>query len=85
MGAHESKTFKSGNSVALRLPKALGVGPDERMLIERDGEVLTVRPVRDAAEEQRKLRELAGTLRRLGPVPDTGPEERLEFPERTGL
>lgn len=85
MGAHETKTFKSGNSVALRLPKALGVGPDERMLIEREGEVLTVRRVRDVADEKRKLRELADTLRRLGPVPDAGLNERLEFPERPDL
>jgi antitoxin VapB len=27
------KSFKSGNSVALRLPKALGIGPDEDVAI----------------------------------------------------
>lgn len=53
MGAHETKTFKSGNGVALRLPKSLGIGPDERMLIERNGDVLTVRRLKGPAEESR--------------------------------
>lgn len=85
MGAHESKTFRSGNSIALRLPKALGVGPDERMLIEKDGDVLTVRPVRDPAEDKRKLRALVETLRGLGRRGEIEAREPIEFPERRGL
>ena len=35
--------FKSGNSAALRLPKALGFEPGERIVAFRDGEALVLR------------------------------------------
>jgi antitoxin VapB len=85
MGAHETKTFKSGNSVALRLPKGLGIGPDERMSIEWAGDVLTVRRVRDPAEEKRKLHELVAALRALGRPGEIERREPIEFPDRPGL
>lgn len=85
MGAHESKTFKSGNSIALRLPRALGVGPDERMLIEQNGEVLTVRRLKDPAEEKRKLLALVETLRAIGRSGEVEAREPIEFPDRPGL
>lgn len=85
MGAHETKTFKSGNSVALRLPKALAIGPDERMVIEQKGDVLTIRRLKDPAEEKRKLLELVEALRAL-PRPDqVEKREEIEFPDRPGL
>lgn len=31
-----TKTFKSGNSVALRLPKALGIGPGVEMTVREE-------------------------------------------------
>lgn len=85
MGAHESKTFKSGNSVAVRLPKVLGIGPDERMLIEQDGDVLTIRRLKDPAEEKRKLIAMIGALRALGRPGEVERRESIEFPERPGL
>lgn len=85
MGAHETKTFKSGNSVALRLPKALGVGPDERMVIEQNGDVLTVRRLKDPAEEKRKLLELVETLKAIGRPGEVEVREPIEFPDRPGL
>jgi antitoxin VapB len=85
MGAHETKTFKSGNSVALRLPKALGVGPDERMVIERNGDVLTIRRLKDPAEEKRKLLELVEALRALPRPDEVEKREPIEFPDRPGL
>jgi virulence-associated protein VagC len=57
MGAIETKTFKSGNSVALRLPKSLAIGPDEKMLIEQKGGVLTIRRVQDREAERRNVEE----------------------------
>lgn len=35
--------FKSGNSSALRLPKALGFEPGERVVAYRDGEALVLK------------------------------------------
>jgi urease accessory protein UreE len=43
MGVIETKTFMDGDDVALPLPDELGIGPDETMLIEITGGVITVR------------------------------------------
>ncbi|MEA3014847.1 MAG: antitoxin VapB [Sphingomonadales bacterium] len=85
MSAHETRTFKSGNSVALRLPKGLAIGPDEKMLIEQNGDVLTVRRLKDPAEEKRKLTALVEALRALPRPPEVEAREPFEFPERPGL
>lgn len=66
MGLHEAKTFRSGRSVALRLPDSLAIPPGERMLIESDGERLTVRRLPDRTEVTRKLRDLLGVLEAIG-------------------
>jgi len=39
----ELTIFKSGNSAALRLPKALGFEPGERVVAYREGEALVLR------------------------------------------
>jgi len=39
----ELTIFKSGNSAALRLPKALGFQPGERVVAYRDGEALVLK------------------------------------------
>ncbi|MGF1549326.1 MAG: antitoxin [Sphingomonadaceae bacterium] len=85
MGVHETKTFKSGNSVALRLPKALGVEAGERVRIERVGDVLTVRRLHDPAEAKRKLGELVAALEALGRPGEIEKREPFEFPDRPGL
>lgn len=47
---YSAKSFKSGNSVAIRMPAALGVEPDREWVVtEREGEIvlrLTDRPKR---------------------------------------
>ena len=86
MGAIETKTFRSGNSVALRLPKALGIGPDQTLLIDQNGSVLTIRPVHDIEEERRKVRALFDALAAIG-TPSDGVQKRPDFiaPIRRGL
>jgi len=85
MGIVDSKTFKSGNSIAVRLPKEVAFAPDIRVTIERNGDVLTIRPAIDATEEKRKLLELIAELESL-PKPDyVEKREPIEFPERPGL
>lgn len=69
MNAVNSKTFKSGNSVAVRLPKALGLPENIHVTIERKGDAFIMRPVRDPAEEKRRVLRLIQRLEAL-PCPD---------------
>ena len=85
MNAVTSKTFKSGNSVALRLPRALGIAADVEMRIEKEGDALVVRPVKDPAEEKRKLTELVAALAALPNPDEIEVREPIEFPDRPGL
>lgn len=71
----DSKTFKSGNSVAVRLPKEIAFAPDTRVTIERNGDVLTIRPRRDSDEDRRLLIEMLDDLARL---PKPGAIERRD-------
>jgi antitoxin VapB len=42
---YRAKSFKSGNSVAIRMPAALGIEPDrEWTIVEKDG-TLTIGPI----------------------------------------
>lgn len=86
MGAHETKTFMSGNSVALRLPKGLAIGPNEKMIIERNGDGFTLRRVNDPAAAKAALVALVADLRAIG-TPSDGVQDRepFEFPDRPGL
>jgi antitoxin VapB len=85
MGAIETKTFKSGNSVAVRLPKELGFETDMAVTIERHGDVITIRPTHDAAEKKRKLLEFIEVMRALPAPGYIEKREPIEFPERPGL
>jgi antitoxin VapB len=85
MGTIESKTFKSGNSVAVRLPRELGFAADVAVVIERTGDTITIRPAQDAAAEKRRLDEMIAALRAIGPVGEIGERDAVEIPERPGL
>lgn len=86
MGAHETKTFMSGNSVALRLPKSLAIGPNERMVIEQNGDVFTVRRVVDPAEAKRRMQQAYEALLAIGaPQDGVQPRDPFDFPDRKGL
>lgn len=86
MDTIETRTFKSGDSVALLLPEALAIGPGEPMLIERNGDVLTIRRAPDPEAERHTVDALLAALARL-PVPDDGiqPRFEIEAPERPGI
>lgn len=79
MNAYRTKTFRSGNSEAVRLPKEIGFGDGVEVEIARVGDTVTIRRKRMTPAE------MVEALRRL-PKPDYI-EERvpIEFPERTGL
>ena len=52
-----TKTFKSGNSVAVRLPRALGVEPGVEMIVREERGRYIVEPVEGGAEEDRPHRD----------------------------
>ncbi len=66
MDLHEAKTFRSGRSVALRLPDSLAIAPGEHILIESDGDRLTLSRRPDRAEAARRLRALLPVLEAIG-------------------
>ena len=86
MGAHETRTFKSGNSVAVRLPKELGFGPGTPVTIERTGDTLTIRPVADPLRERAELDRFLADMLAIGRPPD-GVQARgpFEWIDRPGL
>jgi antitoxin VapB len=85
MGFIKTKTFKSGNSVALRLPKSLGIKADVAMQVEQRGRDLVIRAVVDPVEEKRLLMELIAELDAIGPVGEIEKREPIYFPDRPGL
>ena len=73
MAVHEAKTFRSGRSVALRLPDGLAVAPGERMRIEADGDRLILRRIPARSEVARRLRALLPVLEAIGGLRRDGP------------
>lgn len=75
---YRAKSFKSGNSVAIRMPAALGIEPDrEWTIVEKDGEFL----VRAVGEQRRKfnIAKVAGSATSLKLIKpeDRGLQARL--------
>lgn len=81
-----TRTFKSGNSVAVRLPRGFAIPADTEVELDRSGDTVTIRLKRDPAEVRRQLRALADDLAAIGRPPG-GDRRRdpFEFPDRTGL
>lgn len=79
MTVASSRTFRSGNSEAVRLPRDVAFGADIEVTIVRSGDVLTIFPKRPSA------REMVDRLRLL-PGPDRiQPRDEDVVPERPGL
>lgn len=79
MNAITSKTFKSGNSETVRLPKGVGFGIGVDITIVRKGDVVTISRKRPSIQDMiQQLREL--------PVPsDIEVRDPDIFPDREGL
>jgi antitoxin VapB len=73
---YRAKVFKSGNSVALRLPKALGIEAGTEMIVREERGAFRVEPV--ARSQKIDLTGIAGSIPWLKPLTR---EERL-FEER---
>jgi antitoxin VapB len=79
MPTARSRTFRSGNSQALRLPKDVAFGEDVELIMVRSGDVLTVYPATMTPAE------LVATLDAL-PAPTTIEcRDVEELPERPSL
>lgn len=80
-----TRTFKSGNSVAVRLPKGLDIAADTDVEIIRQGRDLLVRKLRDPASEKARIRNLIDKLDVIGAIGEIEKYEPAEFPDRPGL
>lgn len=79
MGVANSRTFRSGNSEAVRLPRDVSFGVDVEVTIVRSGDVLTIFPSRPS------IRDLIARLDEL-PRPTSIEVRDVEpLPERPGL
>ena len=79
MPVARSRTFRSGNSEALRLPKDVAFGAEVELVIVRSGDVLTVYPA------ALTMPEMAARLRALPAPPEIESRDVDELPERQGL
>lgn len=87
MSAHETRTFKSGNSEAVRLPKSMGFGIGVNIRVERDaGGRLILTPVVDRETERREMDRVHRAMLAIGaPADGVQRREPFEFIERPGL
>lgn len=74
---YRAKVFKSGNSVALRLPKALGIEAGTEMRVREERGAFVVEP----AEKAVKKIDLTGIWGSVPGLKPLTPEERM-FEER---
>lgn len=82
---HNTRTFKSGNSVAVRLPKAFGIAAGAEVALERRGREVVIRRIADPAAAKARLGQLADLLDALGPIGEVEVRDPDIFPDRPGL
>lgn len=75
MAEYRAKVFKSGNSVALRLPKALGVKEGTEMMVREEHSKFTFEPI-DAPRKKLDISGFAGKMPGFKPAPREDFEER---------
>ena len=79
MSVVDSRTFRSGNSEAVRLPKDVAFGREVELTIVRSGDVLTIYPTRPP------IGDLIRTLEALPVPPTIEVRDDEDLPERSGL
>ena len=81
-----TRTFKSGNSVAVRLPKGFAIPAGADLEMNKIGDTVTIRVTRDTAEAQRRMRATFEAMLAIG-TPPGGVQKRdpFEVPDRPGL
>ena len=81
----QTRTFKSGNSVAVRLPKGFAIPAGTEVELDKAGDTVTIRLTRNEAEARRRMLEALDALKALPKPPRIQEREPLEFPDRPGL
>lgn len=76
-----TKTFKSGNSEAVRLPKEIAFGEGVELVAVRAGDVLTLYP----AQRKQSLEKMFKALRELPSPGEVQEHDEIEIPERPGM
>jgi antitoxin VapB len=79
MAITKTRTFRSGNSEAVRLPKNVAFGADVELVIVRSGDVLTLYPAANS------IPEMIARLQELPAPPAIEVRDTEELPEREGL
>lgn len=74
-----SRTFRSGNSDAVRLPKEISFGAGVEVEIERKGDVVTIAPKRPS------IKAALAKLRSLPKPSSIGERHEVQIPDRPGL
>lgn len=74
-----TRTFRSGNSEAIRLPKDVAFGEDTDLVVVRSGDVMTIYPAATSIDAMIKR------LRALPTPPTIEQRDKEELPERNRL
>ncbi|WP_419807259.1 hypothetical protein [Sphingomonas sp.] len=82
MGDIDTRSFKSGNSVAVRFPRSLGLPADVPLRITREGDSFRVTPQIDPMAGKRQLRRMIDALKALPPGGEFGERPAIEVPAR---
>jgi antitoxin VapB len=80
-----TRTFKSGNSVAVRLPKGFAIPEGVEVELDKSGDVVTLRLARDPAEEKARMLRWLEELKAMPKPPEIQKREPIIFPKRRGL
>lgn len=80
-----TRTFKSGNSVAVRLPKGFAIPEGTEVELDKSGDVVTIRLTRNAAEEKARMLKMLDDLAAMPKPPQVEKREPILFPKRRGL
>jgi virulence-associated protein VagC len=81
----KTSIFKTGNSVAIRLPKALGFKPGDGVELIQRGTHVEIHSLHNPEKDRADLAELGRILRELGPKKNPVLRGPIEFPDRPGL
>jgi virulence-associated protein VagC len=76
--------FKTGNSVAIGLPKAFGLRSGDKFEFIRKGSHLEIHPLDDLEKERADLSGLARILRQLEPIKNPMLRDPIALPNRSG-